>query len=137
MTIFRMAVNCRHRLHPKLNPLYFGDAIQSIPTYVSTGDVLSHDLHWCADQLNQNVKVHDDVMARKFIEDWEKDPQCFPLGSFDGAMLTWVAHQGFQCTIVISVGAGQLLFGVQGLINLMGRYQHFWVEKEEEVWIWR
>ncbi|XP_049403100.1 uncharacterized acetyltransferase At3g50280-like [Solanum stenotomum] len=88
MTTFRMAVNCRHRLQPKLNPLYFGNAIQSIPTYVSAGDVLSHDLHWCAEQLNKNVKAHDDVMVRKFVEDWEKDPRCFPLGNFDGAMLT-------------------------------------------------
>ncbi|XP_049403099.1 uncharacterized acetyltransferase At3g50280-like [Solanum stenotomum] len=88
MTTFRMAVNCRHRLQPKLNPLYFGNAIQSIPTYVSAGDVLSHDLHWCAEQLNINVKAHDDVMVRKFVEDWEKDPRCFPLGNFDGAMLT-------------------------------------------------
>ncbi|XP_055809315.1 BAHD acyltransferase DCR-like [Solanum dulcamara] len=88
MTTFRMAVNCRHRLQPILNPLYFGNAIQSIPTYVSAGDVLSHDLHWCAEQLNKNVKAHDDVMVRKFVEDWEKDPRCFPLGNFDGAMLT-------------------------------------------------
>ncbi|MCD7452871.1 hypothetical protein HAX54_018426 [Datura stramonium] len=88
MTTFRMAVNCRHRLQPKLNPLYFGNAIQSIPTYVSAGDVLSHDLHWCAEQLNKNVKVHDDIMVRKFVEDWERDPRCFPLGNFDGAMLT-------------------------------------------------
>ncbi|CAN4107059.1 unnamed protein product [Withania somnifera] len=88
MTTFRMAVNCRHRLQPKLNPLYFGNAIQSIPTYASAGDVLSHDLHWCAEQLNKNVKAHDDVMVNKFVKDWEKDPRCFPLGNFDGAMLT-------------------------------------------------
>ncbi|KAM3344924.1 putative acetyltransferase like [Capsicum galapagoense] len=88
MTTFRMAINCRHRLHPKLNPLYFGNGIQSIPTYASAGEVLSHDLHWCAEQLNKNVKAHDDVMVTKFVEDWEKDPRCFPLGNFDGAMLT-------------------------------------------------
>ncbi|OIT03002.1 PREDICTED: uncharacterized acetyltransferase At3g50280-like [Nicotiana attenuata] len=88
MTTFRMAVNCRHRLHPKLDPLYFGNAIQSIPTYTSAGDVLLHDLRWCAEQLNKNVKAHDNVMVRKFVEDWEKDPRCFPLGNFDGAMLT-------------------------------------------------
>ncbi|XP_070003301.1 uncharacterized acetyltransferase At3g50280-like [Nicotiana sylvestris] len=88
MTTFRMAVNCRHRLQPKLDPLYFGNAIQSIPTYTSAGDVLSHDLRWCAEQLNKNVKAHDNVMVRKYVEDWEKDPRCFPLGNFDGAMLT-------------------------------------------------
>ncbi|KAM3282021.1 putative acetyltransferase like [Capsicum chacoense] len=88
MTIFKTAVNCRNRLQPKLNPLYFGNAIQSIPTYASAGEVLSHDQHWCAKQLNTNVKAHNDVMVRKLIEDWENDPQSFSLGNFDGAMLT-------------------------------------------------
>lgn len=87
-TTFRMAVNCRHRLEPKLDPLYFGNAIQSIPTYATAGDVLSHDLRWCAEQLNKNVKAHDDATVRKYIGDWESDPRCFPLGNFDGAMIT-------------------------------------------------
>lgn len=87
-TTFRMAVNCRHRLEPKLNSNYFGNAIQSIPTYASAGDVLSHDLRWCAEQLNKNVLAHDDVMVRSYVENWERDPRCFPLGNFDGAMLT-------------------------------------------------
>ncbi|KAF3648324.1 putative eukaryotic translation initiation factor 3 subunit F-like [Capsicum annuum] len=69
------------------------DTCKEVPTFpnddIQNGwDVLSHDLHWCAEQLNKNVKAHDDVMVRKFVEDWEKDPQCFPLGNFDGAMLT-------------------------------------------------
>ncbi|KAJ8535436.1 hypothetical protein K7X08_023156 [Anisodus acutangulus] len=88
LTTFRMAVSCRPRLHPKLHPLYFGNAIQSIPTYASAGDILSHDLRWCAKQLNKNVKAHDNAMVRKYVEDWESDPRCFPLGNFDGAMLT-------------------------------------------------
>ncbi|KAL7612660.1 uncharacterized acetyltransferase At3g50280-like [Lactuca sativa] len=87
-TTFRMAVNCRHRLEPKLETLYFGNAIQSIPTYASAGDVLSHDLRWCAEQLNKNVLSHDDTMVRRSVYNWEQDPRCFPLGNFDGAMLT-------------------------------------------------
>ncbi|XP_076920394.1 putative acetyltransferase At3g50280 [Bidens hawaiensis] len=88
MTTFRMAVNCRHRLEPKLEPLYFGNAIQSIPTYATARDVLSHDLRWFAEQLNKNVLAHDDQMVRSFVSNWERDPRCFPLGNFDGAMLT-------------------------------------------------
>ncbi|XWS56685.1 hypothetical protein CRYUN_Cryun09bG0106900 [Craigia yunnanensis] len=88
MTTFRMAVNCRHRLNPKLDPLYFGNAIQSIPTYASAGDVTSRDIRWCAEQLNENVKAHDDKTVRRFIHNWEKDPRCFPLGNFDGASMT-------------------------------------------------
>ncbi|KAK6122061.1 hypothetical protein DH2020_044201 [Rehmannia glutinosa] len=87
-TTFRMAVNCRHRLEPKLEPLYFGNAIQSIPTYAAAGDVLGKDLRWCAEQLNKNVAAHGDATVRKYVEDWERDPRCFPLGNFDGAMIT-------------------------------------------------
>ncbi|KAF5738469.1 hypothetical protein HS088_TW13G01368 [Tripterygium wilfordii] len=87
-TTFRMAVNCRHRLTPKLDPLYFGNAIQSIPTYASADDVLSRDLRWCAEQLNKNVTAHDDSTVRGFVQDWERNPRCFPLGNFDGASIT-------------------------------------------------
>ncbi|GMI87225.1 hypothetical protein like AT2G39980 [Hibiscus trionum] len=87
-TTFRMAVNCRHRLNPKLDPLYFGNAIQSIPTYASAGDVTSRDLRWCAQQLNESVRAHDNGTVRRFVRNWEMDPRCFPLGNFDGASMT-------------------------------------------------
>lgn len=87
-TTFRMAVNCRLRLEPKLDPLYFGNAIQSIPTFATAGDVLSRDLRWCAEQLNKNVRAHGDATIRKYVEEWERDPRTFPLGNFDGAMIT-------------------------------------------------
>lgn len=87
-TTFRMAVNCRHRLEPKLHPYYFGNAIQSIPIYATASDVLSRDLEWCAEQLNKNVKAHDNNMVRHFVEDWEGNPRCFPLGNADGASIT-------------------------------------------------
>ncbi|KAF4395695.1 hypothetical protein G4B88_013469 [Cannabis sativa] len=87
-TTFRMAVNCRHRLQPKLDPFYFGNAIQSVPTYASAGDVLSRDLRWCAEQMNTNLKAHDSGMVRHFVEEWESNPRCFPLGNPDGASIT-------------------------------------------------
>ncbi|XP_057524853.1 uncharacterized acetyltransferase At3g50280-like [Amaranthus tricolor] len=87
-TTFRMAVNCRHRLEPKLNPLYFGNAIQSIPTVAVVGDVLSNDLRWAAEQLNKNVKDHGNDTVRKYVAEWESNPRTFPLGNFDGAMIT-------------------------------------------------
>ncbi|KAK7276370.1 hypothetical protein RIF29_17509 [Crotalaria pallida] len=87
-TTFRMAVNCRHRLEPRLESYYFGNAIQSIPTYASAGEVLSRDLRWCAEQLNKNVRAHDDSVVRKYVEDWEKNPRVFPLGNPDGASIT-------------------------------------------------
>ncbi|XP_052173331.1 uncharacterized acetyltransferase At3g50280 [Diospyros lotus] len=87
-TTFRMAVNCRHRLEPRLEPLYFGNAIQSIPTVASIGELLSRDLHWGADRLHQNVVAHDAATVRRGVQDWESNPRLFPLGNFDGASIT-------------------------------------------------
>ncbi|XP_044461287.1 uncharacterized acetyltransferase At3g50280-like [Mangifera indica] len=86
-TTLRMAVNCRHRLNPKLDPLYFGNAIQGISTYASAGDILSNDLRWCAGQLNKNVKAHDDKTVRRFVSDWESNPRVFPPGNLEGASM--------------------------------------------------
>lgn len=87
-TTFRMAVNCRHRLDPRLEPLYFGNAIQSIPTAATVGELLSNDLSWSADRLHQNVVAHDDATVRRGVKEWESNPRLFPLGNFDGAMIT-------------------------------------------------
>ncbi|KAJ7961283.1 HXXXD-type acyl-transferase family protein [Quillaja saponaria] len=85
---FRMAVNCRHRLEPRMDQHYFGNAIQSIPTVAAVGEILSRDLRWCADLLHKNVVAHDDTKVRRCVEDWEKAPRLFPLGNFDGASIT-------------------------------------------------
>ncbi|EYU41860.1 hypothetical protein ABFS82_10G019700 [Erythranthe guttata] len=87
-TTFRMAVNCRHRLEPRLEPLYFGNLIQSIPTVATAGELLSNDLSWGADRLHQNVVAHGDGTVRRGVKEWESNPRLFPLGNFDGAMMT-------------------------------------------------
>ncbi|GMY08106.1 uncharacterized acetyltransferase At3g50280 [Fagus crenata] len=87
-TTFKMAVNIRQRLEPKLDAYYFGNGIQSIVTIASAGDVLTRDPRWCAEQLNTNVLAHNDAIVRRFIGDWESNPRCFPLGNFDGATIT-------------------------------------------------
>lgn len=88
ITTFRMAVNCRHRLEPRLDAYYFGNAIQSVPTHAPAGEVLSRDLRWCAEQLNRSVQAHNDAKVRAVVKDWEHDPRCFPLGNADGASIT-------------------------------------------------
>ncbi|KAI6670112.1 hypothetical protein NL676_004997 [Syzygium grande] len=85
---FRMAVNCRHRLEPRLDAHYFGNAIQSIPTHASAGEVLSRDLRWCAERLNRSVAAHGDAAVRGAVEEWEREPRLFPLGNADGASIT-------------------------------------------------
>ncbi|KZV17170.1 hypothetical protein F511_29477 [Dorcoceras hygrometricum] len=87
-TTFRMAVNCRPRLEPRLAPLYFGNAIQSIPTVATACDLLANDLSWGANRLHDNVVAHDDATVRRGVKDWESNPRLFPLGNFDGAMIT-------------------------------------------------
>ncbi|XP_060202259.1 uncharacterized acetyltransferase At3g50280 [Lycium barbarum] len=87
-TTFRMAVNCRHRVDEKMKPLYFGNAIQSIPTVATVKELLSNDLFWSAKQLHENVVAHVDAIVRQGVKDWESNPRLFPLGNFDGAMIT-------------------------------------------------
>ncbi|KAK0585735.1 hypothetical protein LWI29_033292 [Acer saccharum] len=88
MTTFRMAVNCRHRLEPRLDPFYFGNAIQSIPTIAPAEELLSRDLSWGAGLLHKNVVAHSDATVRRGVAGWESEPRLFPLGNFDGASIT-------------------------------------------------
>ncbi|KAK4778168.1 hypothetical protein SAY87_018355 [Trapa incisa] len=87
-TTLRMAVNVRHRLEPKLEMSYFGNAIQSVPVQAAAGDVLSRGLRWCAERLNEGVAAHGDGAVRRLLEDWKREPRCFPLGNPDGASIT-------------------------------------------------
>ncbi|KAL5170956.1 putative acetyltransferase [Glycine soja] len=84
-TTFRMAVNVRQRMEPKLGDSYFGNAIQSIATCAEAGDVASKELRWCAEQLNKSVKAFDGATVRRNLENWEREPKCFELGNHDGA----------------------------------------------------
>lgn len=87
-TTFRMAVNCRHRLEPRMDSHYFGNAIQSIPTVAEAGELLSREVSWGAEQLHKNVVAHGDDTVRRGVAAWEREPRLFPLGNFDGASIT-------------------------------------------------
>ncbi|KAM1584433.1 hypothetical protein ACFX1Z_037411 [Malus domestica] len=114
-----MAVNCRHKLEPKLDVFYFRNTIQSIPTYATAGELLSYDTRWCAEQLNKNVKAYDNDRVQGVVEDWERDPRVFPLGNFNGAMMTVGSSPSFQ-----------MYDNDFGQISSMGRYQRFRGGKE-------
>nr|XP_027191754.1 uncharacterized acetyltransferase At3g50280 [Cicer arietinum] len=86
-TTFRMAVNIRNRLQPKLSEYYFGNAIQSIATCAKVYDVSNNDITWCGEQLNKNVRAYDSGVVRRVIENWEREPKCFELGNNDGGIL--------------------------------------------------
>ncbi|KAG6395357.1 hypothetical protein SASPL_146000 [Salvia splendens] len=83
-TTFRMAVNCRHRLDPKLEEFYFGNAIQSAATAALAGEVEGKGVRWCAERLNGTVAGHG---VREYVEEWEREPRCFPLGNAGGGMV--------------------------------------------------
>ncbi|WOK99972.1 hypothetical protein Cni_G08684 [Canna indica] len=94
-TTFRMAVNCWCRVTPKVSTNYFGNAIQSIPTTASVGDVAVRDLRWAAQLLHRNVAAHGDEAMRRAVAEWEAAPRCFPLGNSDGAGITMGSSHRF------------------------------------------
>ncbi|KAG6480190.1 BAHD acyltransferase DCR-like [Zingiber officinale] len=94
-TTFRMAVNCRRRVAPPVAPNYFGNAIQSIPTQATVGEVSTRDLRWSAALLHRGVAAHGDETVRRGVSDWEAAPRCFPLGNPDGAGLTMGSSNRF------------------------------------------
>lgn len=86
-TTYRIAVNVRSRLEPKLSEYYFGNAIQSIATYASASEVVENDLTWSAMQLSNSVREYDSATVRRVALKWDVDPKCFPMGNHDGATL--------------------------------------------------
>ncbi|CAJ1861603.1 unnamed protein product [Sphenostylis stenocarpa] len=84
VTTFRTAVNIRQRMKPKLGNSYFGNALQSISTSATVGDLVSKDLQWCAEQLNRSVKAFDSATVQRNVENWEREPKCYELGNHDG-----------------------------------------------------
>lgn len=84
----RLAVNCRHRVDPPVDPLYFGNAIQSIPTSAAAADVAARDLRWAAALVHDSVAAYAKETVKQVVAEWERAPRCFPLGNPDGSVLT-------------------------------------------------
>ncbi|KAJ1686464.1 hypothetical protein LUZ63_017854 [Rhynchospora breviuscula] len=95
MTTFRMAINCRHRVEPRVSPMYFGNAIQSTPTRAKVEEVTGKDLRWVAGLLHASVLAHGDAAIRHVITDWEAAPKCFPLGNPDGTVINMGSSNRF------------------------------------------
>jgi Transferase family len=95
ITTFRMAVNCRHRIEPRVSPHYFGNAIQSAPTRAKVEEVTGNDLGFLAGLLHASVVAQDDGAIRQVVADWEAAPKCFPLGNPDGAVINMGSSNRF------------------------------------------
>ncbi|KAG2618915.1 uncharacterized acetyltransferase At3g50280-like [Panicum virgatum] len=117
MTTFRMAVNCRHRLHPPISPLYFGNAIQSVATTATVAELASNDLGWAAAKLHATVAAHEDGAIRRAAAEWEAAPRCFPLGNPDGAALTMGSSPRFPMYDGNDFGWGRALAVRSGRAN--------------------
>ncbi|XP_031484672.1 uncharacterized acetyltransferase At3g50280-like [Nymphaea colorata] len=94
-TTFRMAVNCRHRVSPRMHAEYFGNAIQSVPATVEVAELLRQEVGWAAWLLHQGVAEHWDAAIRGRVEEWERAPRVFPLGNPDGAAITMGSSSRF------------------------------------------
>ena len=84
----RLAVNCRHRVNPPVDPRYFGNAIQSIASTAVAGDVAGRELEWVAALVHDSVASYGEGKVRDVVTEWERAPRCFPLGNPDGSVLT-------------------------------------------------
>lgn len=116
-TTFRMAVNCRHRLRPKISPVYFGNAIQSVATTATVAELAASDLRWAASRLHATVVAHEDGAIRQAAADWEAAPRCFPLGNPDGAALTMGSSPRFPMYDGNDFGWGRALAVRSGRAN--------------------
>lgn len=116
-TTFRMAVNCRHRVVPNVDRLYFGNAIQSIPTTTVVDKVRSNGLAWAARLLHRGVVNHGDTKVREGVALWEEAPRCFPLGNPDGAGITMGSSPRFPMYDGNDFGWGQAIAVRSGKAN--------------------
>lgn len=116
-TTFRMAVNCRQRIIPRVDSLYFGNAIQSIPMTATTGEVTANGLFWAANLLHRGVVSYGDEKVRKVVAEWEAAPKCFPLGNPDGAAVIMGSSPRFPMYDGNNFGWGPPLAARSGKAN--------------------
>ncbi|CAH0395525.1 unnamed protein product [Bemisia tabaci] len=64
-------------LNPKLDPHYFGNAVQSTTISASAEDLLTEDLGWGARLLRDTVATHDDSAVRRQVAEWTAHPRLF------------------------------------------------------------
>ncbi|KAJ8491630.1 hypothetical protein OPV22_013351 [Ensete ventricosum] len=116
-TTFRMAVNCRGRVAPRVASNYFGNAIQSAPTKALVAEVAGRDLRWTAELLHRSVADYRNEAVRRVVAEWEAAPRCFPLGNPDGAGITMGSSHRFPMYEGNDFGWGQAVAVRSGRAN--------------------
>lgn len=76
-TVFTLFIDCRARVSPPLPKNYFGNAIQGIYGVTSVGQLLSNDLSFAANVLQQVIDSHGANAIEQKNEEWEKNPKLY------------------------------------------------------------
>nr|XP_018906382.1 PREDICTED: BAHD acyltransferase DCR-like [Bemisia tabaci] len=87
-TLFRMSVDCRNRLEPRLDRRYFGNAILGAEIAASADDLLTNDLSWGARLIHETVATWDDSKVRRRVAEWEREPRAIPNDIAEGPTIS-------------------------------------------------
>lgn len=80
ITVFTLFIDCRTRVDPPLPRNYFGNAIQGIYGATAVGLLLSNDLSFAADMLQQVIDSHGAKAIEQRNEEWEQNPKLYRFG---------------------------------------------------------
>eukprot|EP01018_Ginkgo_biloba_P034345 Gb_21448 [translate_table: standard] len=77
ITVFTLFIDCRTRLVPPLPKNYFGNVIQGIYGATAVGLLVSNDLAFAANMLQQVIDSHGAEAIVGQSEEWEKNPELY------------------------------------------------------------
>ncbi|KAH9324617.1 hypothetical protein KI387_004795 [Taxus chinensis] len=77
ITVFTLFIDCRKRVEPPAPKGYFGNLIQGIYGATAVGYLLSNDLPFAANMLQQVIDSHGDKAINEQNEEWEKNPKLY------------------------------------------------------------
>ncbi|KAK1300486.1 putative acetyltransferase [Acorus calamus] len=84
-TSFRLSVDNRPRLRPRLSPDYFGNAISLAVVTATAGELLERGgFGWAARLLHETLAAHDDGVIREAILKWVAAPVVYRASEVDG-----------------------------------------------------
>ncbi|GLJ42129.1 hypothetical protein SUGI_0872390 [Cryptomeria japonica] len=77
ITVFTLFIDCRKRLEPPVPEGYFGNVIQGIYGATAVAYLLSNDLSFAANMLQQVIDSHGAKAIAEKNEEWEKNPKLY------------------------------------------------------------
>lgn len=77
IALFVVLMDCRAKVSPPLPKSYFGNAIQNIKVVTSVGHLLSNDLSFAANMLQQVIDSHGANAIKQKNQEWERNPKLY------------------------------------------------------------